>query len=915
MPADLFTELLGRHEECTALASLIDRVRGGESAALVLRGDPGAGKSALLDYAAGLATDLRVLRVTGRETEAALPYAGLHQLCGPLLGLLEHLPGPQRDALETVFGLRGGPAPERVLVGLAVLSLLARAADEGPLALVTDDAHSLDRASARALAFAARRLPPAPVLMIFTARRPDPDLAGLPELVVGGLCDADARALLASLMRCPLDERVRDQVVAETRGNPGTLADLLHGLSPVRLAGGFGLLDALRDRADEERAGEEDETRRKLRDLPGQARTLLLLAAADPTGDPALLWRAAQGLGIPGQPVQAAAAADLISFGISFGSRVVFPRLATRLAAYWSAPPPDRAAAHAALAAGTDPRTDPDRRAWHRARATQRPSEDIAADLERTAARARARGGIAAAAAFLERAAALTPGTRRRGDRAIAAAEALLQAGASEAGLRVLSAADAGTCGGHQRACADVVCARLAGASGRDSAVPLVLLRGAARLERFDAGQARAAYLDAMDAAMTAGTLAAPGGDVTDVARRARATPPVRPSRAPDLLLDGLAACFADGYPAGVPVLRRALDGFGRGMSPAAELRWLGLASAAARLLWDDQAWDTLSGRHVRLAREAGALGELPLALASRAEAHLLAGELATAAALLAEARAVTGANPASSGALALEALRGQGPDEFRVLVGNAGREAALHGEGLLLTTAHWAAAVHANGLGRYAEALSAAGQAGTDPGAPAGAELIEAAARTGEPGRATGAMRHLSGTASAAGTSWALGVEARSRALLTEGEAAEDLYQEAIRHLGKTRALVDLARARLLYGEWLRRERRRVDARDQLRTAHEALAAMGVAGFAQRARRELLATGETARKRRPETATDLTAQEWRVAVRAREGRTNTEIGAEFYLSPRTVEWHLSKVFAKLGITSRRHLQRALPAG
>jgi DNA-binding CsgD family transcriptional regulator len=901
-------KLLGRHEECAALAALIGGARRGESAALVIRGDRGAGKTALLDYAAGLAADSRVLRLAGSEPEAELPYAGLHQLCAPLLaGFLERLPAPQRDALKTLFGVLPGPGPDRVLVGLAVLTLVALAADECPLTCVIDDAHALDRASAQALAFAARRLPAVPAVMIFATRGLVPDLAGLPELKVAGLGETDARALLESLVRCPLDERVRDQIVAETQGNPRALVTLLHGLPPAQLAGGFGLAGALRDRIED-----GDESWRQLSDLPDQARMLLLVAAADPTGDPALLGRAARQLGIAGRPAPAAAVDDLITFG----GRVVFRRLQARLAAYWTAAPQDRTAAHHALAASTDPQAAADRRAWHRSQATPEPDEDIAAEVERTADRAQARGGLAAAAAFLERAAALTPETPRRCERALAAAEALVQAGAADAALRLLNETDAGAFDDRQRARADVVRARLAYATSRVSSAPQVLLKAAGQLERFGTSEARAAYLDAMAASVAASPLASPGADITDVARRVRAAPPPHPPQAADFLLDGLAACFSDGYRAGVPILRRGLDGFGRGMSAAAELRWLRLASTMARLLWDDQAWDALSSRHAALAREAGALGELPLALTSRAGAHLLSGELATAAALLEEARAtaaVTGGSLAPYGALALAALRGQGEDEFRGLADSAEREAARRGEGRLLTTAKWAAAVRANGLGRYAEALSAAEQVSPCPGALPAAELIEAAARTGQPGRAAEAMRDLAEAASAAGTCWALGVEARSRALLSEGDPAEDLYQEAIQQLSKTRAQVDLARARLLYGEWLRREWRRVEARDQLRAAHETLAAMGADGFAQRARRELLATGETVRKRSPETATDLTEQERQIAVRAREGRTNTEIGVEFFLSPRTVEWHLRKVFAKLGITSRRQLQHVLP--
>lgn len=900
--------LYGRQVECEMLAGLVGGARRGHGAVLVVRGEPGTGKTALLDYAAGLAAGMRVVRAAGTESETELAYAGLHQLCGSMTDLLGRLPGPQRDALNVVFGVRAESAPDRFLVGLGVLGLLTEAAAEGPLICVIDDAQWLDQASERTLAFAARRLPGS-VLAIFAVRQPEPDLAGLPELVLTGLRDSDARDLLAATMRSPLDKPVREQIVAETRGNPRALLELLQSLSPARLAGGFGFPDM-------PSRGIPAGLLRQIGDLPAQTRLLLLVAAADPTGDPVVQRQAAGYLSIPAEAAYPLAEAGLLTFGV----RVVFQGVEVRAAAYGSAPPRDRRAVHHALAQATAPREDQDRRAWHQAQAALGPDEDVAAELERTAAQAQERGGLAASAAFLERAALLTPDTTRRASRTLAAAAALQQAGALDAAAKLLEMPTAGIPGDHQRAHADWMRARLTFAADRSGDTARPLLDTARRLDRFDADQAHVAYRDAISAAMSAAGTAAPGGAVTDVAR---AIPRARPdSPGPHgLLLDGLAAFFGEGYAAGAPILRAAITAFGRDTSATGELHWLPLACTGALYLWDDEAWYALAARRVQQGSGAGALGDLPLALTSLACAHLVAGELDTAAALTAEARTIaeaTGVTLVPYSALGLAALRGHQAPALAP-IDSAGRDAALRGAGLGVAAAKWATALLYNGTRRYGAALSAAEEAIGYAGSPtmagwAMAELIEAAARTGQPQRAAGAMRYLGETAVAAGTAWALGVRARSLALMSDGEAAEELYQEAIRQLGQSRARVGLARAHLVYGEWLRRQNRRFDAREQLRHAHDMLTAMGVGGFAERARRELLATGETARKRGVDSGGDLTAQELQIAEHARDGRTNNEIGAELFLSPRTVEWHLRNVFIKLGITSRRQLRDALPA-
>ena len=906
--------LRGRGGECRTLDQLVADARAGRSAVLVLRGEAGAGKSALLEFVVTRAPDCRIARAAGVESEMELAFAGLHQLCAPMLDHLDGLPGPQRDALGTAFGLSAGGAPDRFLVGLAVLSLLADVAEDQPLVCVVDDAQWLDQASVQALAFVARRLLAEPVALVFAARTggPKQGLEGLPELPVRGLSDVDARGLLGAALRGPLDEAVQDRIVAESRGNPLALLELPRGLTPAELAGGFGLpgtkpLASLIEQG----------FVRRLEPLPAQTRRLLLTAAAEGAGDVTLLWRAAGRLGIGPDAAAPAQTAGLIEAG----PRVRFRHPLVRSAAYRSASVRDRRDVHAALAEVTDPVLDPDRRAWHRAHAAAGRDEAVAAELEQSASRAQARGGLAAAAAFLDRAAALTPERPRRSARALAAAQAKHQAGAADAALGLLAMAEAGPLDELQRARADLLRGQIAFSSGRGGAAPALLLAAAKRLEPLDATLARDTYLEAFSATMFVGQLAGDVG-VREVARAARGVPPSPQPRNGDRLLDGRAVLFTDGYPAAVPISRRALQAFCcEDVSATDGLRWLWLATLTAADLWDDQSWHVLATRHVQIARQAGALSDLPLALASRVFVHLFAGELAAAASLVEEMKAVreaTGSNFAPYGALALAALSGQG-DKVEELIGARMSEVVPRGDGLWVTVSRWASAVLGNGLGRYEQALAAARQVCEDPPQQFGfwewslAELVEAGVRCGQTGRASEALQQLAETARASGTDWALGMEARSRAQLSEGDTAENLYAEAIERLGRTRVRLDLARARLLYGEWLRREGRRVDAREQLRAAHQMLTAMGVEGFAARARRELAVTGETVPKQHyAEPREELTVQETQIARLAGDGRTNPEIGAELFISPRTVEWHLHKVYPKLGISSRRQLHEAL---
>jgi DNA-binding CsgD family transcriptional regulator len=905
--------LWGRRSECEVLDRLLDELRAGTSSVLVLRGEAGIGKTALLEYLLDRSSGCRVALAAGVESEMELAYAGLHQLCAPMLDGLERLPAPQRDALGTAFGLQAGGAPDRFLVGLAVLGLLSDVADERPQVCVVDDAQWLDKASAQVLAFVARRLVAESVAVVFAVRDSldEHELTGIAELEVNGLVDGDARALLESVIAGPIDVRVRDRIVAETRGNPLALLELPRGLTPAEMAGGFGLPDAAA------LSGRIEETfRRRLTPLPAQTRRLLLVAAAEPTGDPLLLWRAASELGIDLEAAPPAVAVGLVDFD----SQVRFRHPLVRSAVYRAASPEERRSVHRALAESTDVDVDPDRRAWHRAHAAPALDEDVAAELARSAGRAQARGGLAAAAAFLERAAALTPSPARRAQRALEAAQAELQAGAFGAALALLTAAEAGPLDALQRARVDMLRAQIAFASSRRNEAAPLLLAAARRLEPLDAALARETYLDAFSAAMFAGRLAgAPG--LPEVAEAARRAPPAshQPRKA-DMLLDGLAVLFTDGYAAATQICRRALQAFcSEDSAVEDDLRWLWLASITAADLWDDETWYVLSNRHVRIAREAGALSELPLALNSRVFVHLFAGELAAADSLVEQARAVkeaTGSNLAPYGAVGLAALQGR-TSEVGKLIEASMSEVVPRGEGIGVTVTQWANALLYNGLGGFHDALVAARQAAEYPREPAVAnwgltELIEAAVRSGRPELAADALDRLSKLTRASGTDWALGVEARSRALLTEGDAAESLYREAIERLSRTRVRVELARAHLLYGEWLRRAGRRRDARAHLHTAHEMLAAMGADAFAERARRELLATGETVRTRSVETRDDLTPQETQIARLASDGRTNPEIGTQLFISPRTVEWHLRNVFTKLDIRSRRELAIAL---
>ncbi len=902
--------LRGRSSECALLDGLVLAVRRGESRSLVLRGEAGIGKTALLEYLIASASDLTVVRAVGVEAEMELAYASLHQLCGPLLDRLDRLPAPQRQAMEIVFGLSAGGAPDRFLVGLAVLSLFAAVAEERPLLCVVDDAQWLDRTSGLTLAFVARRLLAEPVGIVFGAREPGGELRHVPELEVQGVRNGDARALLNSAVRFKLDEQVRDRIVAETRGNPLALLELPHGLTATQLAGGFGLLGAptLTGRIEESFV-------RRLELLSADGRRLLLVAAAEPVGDPLLLWRAAERLGLGPADAEAAEAEGLLAIG----GRVTFRHPLVRSAVYRTATREQRREIHLALAEATDRSVDPDRRAWHLATAAAGPNEPVAAALEQSASRAQARGGLAAAAAFLHRSVVLSGDPKQRVRRGLAAAQASLHAGIIGGALELLALAEASTPDELQMAHVELLRGQIAFASSMGTTAPTLLLKAAQRLERLDPELARETYLDAWGAALFAGRLAS-AGSLVEVSRAATSAPrPTRPLRPSDLLLDGLTTFVTEGHAAAAPLLRRATAAFADEASPGQEnFRWGWMTTIPPNILWDEDSWHAISARNLKEARDAGALARLPIDLADWGIFVAWCGDFGAAAVAIAEAEAITkatGTHIAPYAQLLLAALRGQ--RDALPLIESTIRDAGTGGQGLSVQWAEWVSAILFNGLGRYDRGLASAQRAAEEtpqlhvtPWALT--ELIEAAVRTARADLAAGALERVMAATAPSSTDWGRGMEARCQALLSEGESAERLYREAIERLARTRRRPELARAHLLYGEWLRRENRRVDAREQLHMAHEMLAAMGMEAFAERARQELQATGEKVRKRTVDTRDDLTAQERQIARLAGDGLSNPEIGARLFLSPRTVEWHLRNVFTKLGIQSRRGLANAL---
>ncbi|MEU5902896.1 AAA family ATPase [Micromonospora sp. NPDC047467] len=907
------TDLVGRRSERDAVEKLLSLARFGRSGSLVVRGEAGIGKTALLEHAhqTALASAFRVEPLAGVESETQFAFAGLHQLCAPLLERTGTLPEPQRTALGVAFGLHAGAAPDRFLVGLAVLNLLAEVAEEQPLLCLVDDAQWLDEASAQVLAFVARRVGAERLALLFGVRDSDDGdrlpFAGLPELGLERLGASDARVLLNAAVRTPLDEGVRERILAEAGGNPLALLELPRNIRSPYWAGGFELPDAL---SVPRRL--EESFRRRSASLPPQTQLLLLVAASEPTGDVALLWRAAAHLGLAREVATPAEVAGLLEIDV----RVRFRHPLVRSAVYQAATLPNRRRAHGALAEATDPQADPDRRAWHRAQSVPGADEEVAEGLERSADRARARGGLAAAAAFLQRAAELSPEPGARARRALAGAHAKHESGAPEAALELLAVAAVGPLDPLPRARLELLRAQIGFHLTRDSDVPRRLLDAAKMLAPLDTALSRETYLHALDAAVING-----GDDATHIAAAALDAPPADvPARSVDLLLDGLATALTRGFTAGAPGLRRAIEAIrdssydGAGRDPHSD-RWLWLAGRSAVAIFDDELLYLLASRNVQLAREAGALATLPTALNLFSITSVLMGELARAEQLAAEADAIMQATSGVELRHARVILGGWRGDqaETTALSASTAQDAAYPDGSTDASQAQYAMAVLHNGLGNYSVAQEAAAQACTSREMPIiGAsltEFIEACVRAGQPERATQAMEQFDARARASGTSWALGLAANSRALMSTGSSAEDQYRTAIKHLGNSRMRGYLARAHLVYGEWLRREGRRRDARDQLRTAHQLLTDMGAEAFAARAARELRATGEHPSTRSSQPTDELTAQELHVARLVATGATSREVGAQLFLSPRTIEAHLRNIFRKLGITSRRQLK------
>ncbi|BCJ28502.1 helix-turn-helix transcriptional regulator [Actinocatenispora sera] len=906
--------LIDRRTEAETLDRLLTDVRAGESRALMLRGESGIGKTELLGYLRDRSGGCEIVSAAGVEAEAGFAFAGLHQVCAPMLSGLRRIPEPQRAALNTAFGLDIGHPPDPFMVGMAALSLFAETARERPLLCLIDDAQWLDRASAQVLGFAARRLQAESVALVFAVRDDGgrtaaPELAGLPELLVTGLPEVEARALLALAHPGPADPGVLNRIIAESQGNPLALLELPRGFTPAELAGGFGLLASvpLPRRI-------EESFRRQIATLTPTARQILLTAAAEPVGDPVLVWRALGRLGVD-VDIDPAARAATEEF-VTFGARVTFRHPLLRSAVYRAAGPEDRRRVQRALAEVTDASTDPDRRAWHRAQATVGEDEEVAAELVRCAARAQARGGPAAAAAFLERASDLTPNPPRRAQRLLAAAEAQYQTGMPEPSVRLLARAEAGPLDEVERAHANLLRARIAFTVDRGVAAPGLLLQAAIRLQALDPGLARETYLEAMQAGWFV------GGDgrgptlreLAAEALEARATQD--PADVCDLLLTGLAVRYRDGFGAGTPLLREALSQLTAGPVDQAGLRWLWFAGTCAMDGWQHAAADTITEAFVARARRSGTLTALPLALAQRMVVQVFAGDLAAADGLVHEfdaVRASTGLDEPSYASQLVAAWRGA-EDTTAELVAATTKEALQRGEGLGVAAGGWALAVLYNSLGRYDEALAAvlpAAESDADLGLVTWCSLVElitAAARLGHVEIAGDALARLRTMTRAAGTDWALGLEARCQALLDPD--AEPHFREALDRLARTPIRSELARTRLHYGEWLRRQNRRSDARRQLRSAYEMFGEMGMALFAARAARELGSTGETVRRRSDGNVADLTPQEVQIVRLVRTGLSNVEIATRLFISPRTVEWHLSKTFAKLGVTSRRQLRR-----
>jgi DNA-binding CsgD family transcriptional regulator/tetratricopeptide (TPR) repeat protein len=899
--------LVGRADECTQIDELLDSIRNGLSGALVVRGEAGVGKTALLDYAVNRADGFEIVRLTGVEPERDLGFAALHRLLAPMLDQIGQLPSVQRNALNSALGLTAGPPANPFLVGLAVISMTAIAADaDGPALYVVDDAQWVDSESIAALAFWARRLQADRIGVIFGERSDTmtaSPVQGLPVLELNGLGYDEAQALLASAAGFELDRDVADRVLAETEGNPLAIIEVAKSLTPQKLVGLAAAPHPLPlSRRLEERFAEE------VRTLPTDTRMFLLLVAADTSGDAALVWEAAGRLGFGREAAEAAEAADLVSLA----SPITYRHPLIRSAVYGPARPADRRAVHGALAAASD-EADVERWTWHRAGAAIGPDEEIASLLESCAERASSSGATSAAVALLSRSAELTPDREQAAERRVAAAEAAVERGSSgQARTLVQQGAPALRDSAWRarvervRGLCDLTDGNLIGAASR-------LRLAAEGLLPTDPVLGRRTLLEAV-------SIAATGGDAAEgeFMRSVSATdphPPTARSSVVDWLLHAFSTRARAGYAAAVPQYRKAIEAC-RDAQPREFAPWITLIAAVRGSVWDDGACDLVIQRVIDWSRSNGALRPLCVALLSQAGAAIWRGQLQLSSALYAEASDVLSAAQhfAPPGIdVNLDAVTGRGAELLSKV------SPALEGMGTgqwgIAYTCHTAMLNFEIGRARYEDALHHARVLfDADPMLAVPhrlPDMIEAAVRVGDRTAAEEALARLAERASAAGTPWALGLLARSRALMAgAGASAEEQYKSALELLGATSIELERARAHLIYGEWLRRARRHVDARDHLRRAHEMFATMGAEGFAERARVELLATGERAPKRTAETRNDLTPREAQVSRLVGQGATNREIAAQLFISEATVEYHLNKVFRKLGVKSRTQLAR-----